>query len=46
MVTIHNIGVRVTGTWDVSRLTNIEVWNASAGSNVPDTRDRFSARKK
>jgi hypothetical protein len=28
MVAIRNVGVRVTGTWDVPRLHNIEVWNA------------------
>jgi hypothetical protein len=28
MVSIRNVGVRVTGTWDVPRLNNIEVWNA------------------
>ena len=28
MVSIRNIGVRITGTWDVPRLHNIEVWNA------------------
>jgi hypothetical protein len=28
MVSIRNVGVRVTGTWDVPRLSNIEVWNA------------------
>ena len=28
MVAIRNVGVRVTGTWDVPRLDNIEVWNA------------------
>ncbi len=28
MVAIRNIGVRVTGTWDVPRLANVEVWNA------------------
>ena len=30
MVTIQNVGVRMTGTWDVPRLHNIEVWNAGA----------------
>lgn len=30
MVTIKNVGVRMTGTWDVPRLHNIEVWNAGA----------------
>jgi hypothetical protein len=28
MVAPRNVGVRVTGTWDVPRLNNIEVWNA------------------
>jgi hypothetical protein len=28
MVAPRNVGVRVTGTWDVPRLCNIEVWNA------------------
>jgi len=28
MVAIHNVGVCVTGTWDVARLNNIEIWNA------------------
>ncbi len=28
MVSPRNIGVRVTGTWDVPALRNIEVWNA------------------
>ncbi len=28
MVSIRNVGVRLTGTWDVPRLCNIEVWNA------------------
>jgi hypothetical protein len=28
MVSIRNVGVRVTGTWDVPALRNIEVWNA------------------
>jgi len=28
MVAVRNVGVRVTGTWDVPRLHNIEVWNA------------------
>lgn len=28
MVSIRNVGLRVTGTWDVPRLSNIEVWNA------------------
>lgn len=27
MVSIRNIGIRVTGTWDVPRLNNVEVWN-------------------
>jgi len=27
MVAIRNVGVRVTGTWDVPALRNIEVWN-------------------
>ena len=31
MVAIRNVGVRVTGTWDVPRLNNIEVWNAGPG---------------
>ncbi|MBN1902360.1 right-handed parallel beta-helix repeat-containing protein [Candidatus Sumerlaeota bacterium] len=30
MVSIMNVGVRMTGTWDVPRLNNIEVWNAGA----------------
>lgn len=30
MVSILNVGVRITGTWDVPRLNNIEVWNAGA----------------
>ncbi len=30
MVSIKNVGVRMTGTWDVPRLNNIEVWNAGA----------------
>ena len=33
MVTIKNVGVRMTGTWDVPRLHNIEVWNAGAQDN-------------
>lgn len=28
IVSPRNVGVRVTGTWDVPRLSNIEVWNA------------------
>lgn len=28
MVSPRNVGVRVTGTWDVPRLSNVEVWNA------------------
>jgi hypothetical protein len=28
IVAPRNVGVRVTGTWDVPRLSNIEVWNA------------------
>ena len=28
MVSPRNVGVRVTGTWDVPRLNNVEVWNA------------------
>jgi hypothetical protein len=28
MVSPRNIGVRVTGTWDVPTLRNVEVWNA------------------
>ncbi|NOY80746.1 MAG: hypothetical protein GXP31_07050 [Kiritimatiellaeota bacterium] len=28
MVSIRNVGIRITGTWDVPRLCNIEVWNA------------------
>lgn len=28
MVSPRNIGVRVTGTWDIPTLRNIEVWNA------------------
>ena len=28
IVSPRNVGVRVTGTWDVPRLNNIEVWNA------------------
>jgi len=27
MVAVQNVGVRVTGTWDVPALRNIEVWN-------------------
>lgn len=27
LVSIRNVGVRVTGTWDVPALRNIEVWN-------------------
>ncbi len=27
MVSVRNVGVRVTGTWDVPALRNIEVWN-------------------
>jgi hypothetical protein len=30
MVTVRNVGVRLTGTWDVPRLHNIEVWNTAA----------------
>ena len=30
MVSIKNTGVMMTGTWDVPRLNNIEVWNAGA----------------
>jgi hypothetical protein len=30
MASIRNVGVRLTGTWDVPRLHNIEVWNAGA----------------
>ena len=30
MVTIRNTGVRLTGTWDVPRLSNVEVWNTAA----------------
>jgi hypothetical protein len=30
MATIRNVGVRMTGTWDVPRLNNVEVWNAGA----------------
>jgi hypothetical protein len=33
MVAIRNTGVRVTGTWDVPRLNNIEVWNAGPVKN-------------
>ena len=28
MVSPRNVGVRATGTWDVPRLSNVEVWNA------------------
>lgn len=36
MVTIRNVGLRMTGTWDVPRLNNVEVWNAGAmGDNRP-----------
>ena len=28
LVSPRNVGVRVTGTWDVPRLSNVEVWNA------------------
>ena len=27
MNSIRNVGVRITGTWDASRLRNIEIWN-------------------
>jgi hypothetical protein len=27
MHSIRNVGVRITGTWDASRLRNIEIWN-------------------
>jgi hypothetical protein len=30
VVSILNVGVRMTGTWDIPRLNNIEVWNAGA----------------
>lgn len=28
MAAVRNCGVRLTGTWDVPRLANVEVWNA------------------
>lgn len=28
LVAVRNCGVRLTGTWDVPRLCNVEVWNA------------------
>lgn len=28
LVSPRNVGVRVTGTWDISRVCNVEVWNA------------------
>lgn len=30
MVTPRHVGVRLTGTWDVPRLSNIEIWNSGA----------------
>ena len=33
MASVRNVGVRMTGTWDVPRLHNIEVWNASASTS-------------
>ncbi len=38
MVSPRNIGVRVTGTWDVPRLHNIEVWNAGPSPTSPAAR--------
>lgn len=32
MVTPLNVGVRVTGTWDVPALRNVEIWNAGPES--------------
>lgn len=30
MAAVRNCGVRMTGTWDVPRLSNVEVWNPQA----------------
>ncbi|HNT35659.1 MAG TPA: glycosyl hydrolase family 28-related protein, partial [bacterium] len=34
IVAVRNVGVRVSGTWDVPRLNNIEVWNAAMGRGL------------